>query len=60
MFAIGRKQLYAALKYWRDELPLSGGKQLLNLAYSFIGREPDPRPQPWRPLAEMCFINDPY
>ena len=28
--ALGRKQLYAALKYWLDERPLSGGKQLLH------------------------------
>jgi len=28
--AFGRKQLYAALKYWLDERPLSGGKQLLH------------------------------
>ena len=35
--AFGRKQLYAALKYWLDERPLPGGKQLLNLADRLLG-----------------------
>jgi len=29
MAAFGRKPLYVAVKYWLDELPLPGGKQLL-------------------------------